>query len=124
MWAAALRLLEYGVGGDHEADSTRVATTGTTAPSEAIFWGLVLILSIVVLGVFVWMVRRWAFRPADAEPEEAWSLQHLRELRAGGQITDSEFEVLKSKLLRDLRGPMERKDAPAGVSRKIDAEKR
>jgi uncharacterized membrane protein len=71
--------------------------------SEVIFWGLVLIAAICVLGVVVWVVRRWSLATPGKLGEEAWSLQHLREMKAQGQITNEEFESLKERLLRSHR---------------------
>lgn len=83
-------------------------------PTGAILlWGLVLILGICVLGLAVWWVRRRLFGASSDDDAAGWSLQHLRDMRARGQIDDHEFETLKAGILdrmknvagREERGP-------------------
>ena len=66
---------------------------------EILFWGLVLILGISVLGLGVWWVRRWFFSASSQDDASDWSLQHLREMRKRGEIDAQEFETLKAGLL-------------------------
>ncbi|MFQ5501667.1 MAG: SHOCT domain-containing protein [Phycisphaerae bacterium] len=66
---------------------------------EILFWGLVLILGISVLGLGVWWVRRWLFSTPAEDGVSDWSLQHLREMRDRGEINAQEFESLKIGLL-------------------------
>ena len=73
-------------------------------PSQAVIWGLVVIVAIVFLGAGFWFVRRRLFAHQDAaESGEVWSLQHLRELRASGQITEQEFDSLKAGVIESAR---------------------
>jgi hypothetical protein len=67
------------------------------------FWGLVLLGAVCVLGIFVWVVRRWSLSTPASAGDDGWSLQHLREMKAKGQITKGEFESLKTKLLEASR---------------------
>jgi hypothetical protein len=62
-----------------------------------------LIAAICVFGALVWFVRRWAFSTPATKGEGEWSLQHLRDMRAQGQITEREYEVLRSKMLNASR---------------------
>lgn len=79
--------------------------------SQALFWGFILIVAIVVLGTGVWFVRRRLFRGSSTGGDESlWSLQHLREMKASGQITDEEFETLKAGVLKSARGGLDRGD--------------
>ena len=71
--------------------------------ASAIFWGSVLIAAVIALAVIVWLVRRWALSPPTRGGEGIWSLQHLRELKAQGRITEGEFEALKAKTLSASR---------------------
>lgn len=78
-----------------------------------------LILAIVVLGVVVWVIRRRLFTSNATSESAVWSLQHLRDLRAAGQISEGEFEVLKAQMLKSARssrsGPAAlRKDGAKG----------
>ncbi|MBN2563125.1 MAG: SHOCT domain-containing protein [Phycisphaerae bacterium] len=71
---------------------------------------LVLIGAICALAVLVWAVRRWVFSVSPSGHGESWSLQHLRDMRAQGQITDNEFEALKVKMLEASHRSIQRKD--------------
>jgi uncharacterized membrane protein len=65
-----------------------------------------------ILGVF-W-VRRWLHRE---ERYDQFSLHDLRELRARGEITETEFQRLRAALLGQLdRSNAERKDDPPAGS--------
>ena len=78
--------------------------------SQAVFWGLILIVAIVALGTGVWLVRRRLFGKPTTASDDVWSLQHLRDLKASGQITDEEFETLKAGVLKSARGAIEKSD--------------
>lgn len=77
----------------------RAAITG-----DVIRWGLVLIGAICVLGLGVWLVRRWSLRSTSSQGMETWSLQDLRDLRAADKITEEEFQALRSQILEMTRG--------------------
>jgi hypothetical protein len=49
--------------------------------------------------------------------KDDWSLQHLRDLRGSGQITEAEFEALKQRVLAAVRSPDERKDGATPASK-------
>lgn len=78
--------------------------------SQAVFWGLILVVAIVVLGTGIWFVRRRLFGASTPDGEETWSLQHLRDLKASGQITGEEFETLKAGMLKSARRVIEKSD--------------
>ncbi|RIK67463.1 MAG: hypothetical protein DCC65_06440 [Planctomycetota bacterium] len=94
----------------------------SSAQSQAILWGGVLIVAIVVLGVVVWGIRRWLFGVRTEEAPESWSLQHLRELRASGQISPEEFEILRANLLKSARKSGGGGGEPSGGRRSAGAE--
>ncbi len=73
-----------------------------TTTGEIILWCLVLIGGIAVLGAFVWLIRRWALATPEP-PTEEWSLQHLRDMKADGRITDEEFHTLKAKMIQQYK---------------------
>ena len=81
-----------------------------SASADALWWGLVLVLGIGILGAAVFALRRWIFSSKGTQPGPVWSLQHLRELHASGQITDAEFQQLRDQMLGE---PDSRKDRPA-----------
>ena len=92
-----------------------IAAKSTTG--DVIFWCLVLIGGILILGIVVKLVRRWSLSTPSSGDDEDWSLQHLRDLRAKGQITEHEFETLKSRMLMRYRAADTRKDrAPENPS--------
>ncbi len=94
----------------------------SSAQSQAILWGGVLIVAVVLLGAVVWGIRRWLFGVRTEEPPEAWSLQHLRELRASGQISPEEFEILRANLLKSARKSAGGGGEPSGGRRSAGAE--
>ena len=81
-----------------------------SASADALWWGLVLVLGIGLLGAAVFALRRWFFFNKRDSSEPVWSLQHLRDLHARGQITDPEFQRLRDQMLGQHDS---RKDRPA-----------
>jgi hypothetical protein len=67
---------------------------------DILVWGLALIGGVCVLSASVWAFRRWLFSTPGSTEDDGWSLQGLREMRAKGQITEPEFQALKTKLLK------------------------
>jgi hypothetical protein len=78
---------------------------------------LLLIGAICVLGVLVWLARRMLLPSRSGDLSDEWSLQHLRELHAGGHITTQEFEVLKQRVIAAVQGDESRKDGAAPPSK-------
>lgn len=74
-----------------------------TTTGDILLWSLVLIGGIVALGGVVWLIRRWAFAGLESSTEE-WSLQHLRDMRADGRLTEEEFQALKAKIINQYTG--------------------
>lgn len=85
-------------------------TTSHSPTTDIIFWGFVLIGGIVLLGGVVWLVRRWALSAPESGDHKAWSLQHLRDMKASGQLSHEEFETLKAQLIREYERETKRKD--------------
>lgn len=81
-----------------------------SAPKDILFWGCVLIGGIALLGGVVWLVRRWAFSVPESGDHQGWSLQHLRDMKASGQLSDQEFETLKAQIIREYERETKRKD--------------
>jgi hypothetical protein len=81
-----------------------------SATTDVLFWGFVLIGGIALLGGMVWLVRRWAFSAPESGDRQGWSLQHLRDMKADGQLSDEEFETLKARLIREYEQETKRKD--------------
>ncbi len=67
---------------------------------EVMLWGSLLIIAIVILGAGVFMLRRrLTDDPATGPDEDEWSLQTLREMRKSGQISESEFQMLRARFI-------------------------
>lgn len=67
---------------------------------DIILWCLALMGAIALLGGLVWLVRWWTLGKDTPRASEPWTLQELREMRAAGQVTEEEFQVLKRQILR------------------------
>ena len=94
---------------------------GATSSSDAILACLLLVLGIAVLAAVVFAVRRWAFSRRARTADLPFSLQQLRELRAMSQITDEEFEQLKTQLISTSAAADSRKDGePQWATRHFD----
>lgn len=84
---------------------------------SALIWGLLLLGALAMLGVALWLGRRWA-RSGSGEGESGavWSLHNLRELRSSGQLSDEEFEKLRAGVLQSTGGASERKGGATGAA--------
>ncbi len=84
--------------------------------ADVIVWGIILIAAISVLALVVWWAKR-RFVTSDSELGGGdWTLQHLRDMRSEGQITEAEFETLKAKAISAASSSAkERKDRPKSV---------
>ncbi len=89
--------------------------SAANSSGEVFFWGLVLLGAVCVLGISVWVVRRWSLSTPASAGDDAWSLQNLREMKAKGQITKGEFESLKTKVLEASRMSMRSNDGPTSA---------
>jgi len=87
-----------------------VSGAGSTTAS-ILLWGAVLIAAFVGLGTVAWLVRRWLFSAAQNRDEGAWSLQHLRDMKVQGRITEEEFEALKRQALEACRSTAEKQES-------------
>lgn len=95
----------------HRKEASGSAVTASHSPTtDILFWGFVLIGGIALLGGAVWLVRRWAFSAPESGEHTVWSLQHLRDMKASGQLSDQEFETLKAQIIREYAQETERKD--------------
>lgn len=90
-----------------------MTASSASSSADAVFWSLVLVFGIGGLGAAIFALRRWLFSTTQSSSEPPWSLQHLRDLRAGGRITEEEFLHLKAQLLGDAAS---RKDGPTATS--------
>ena len=81
-------------------------TAGQTSSADAVLWGFILILSIVVLAAAVWWVRRRFVSGGNRVGASGplWSLQHLREMKSEGKISEEEFTRLKEMVISSMAG--------------------
>ncbi len=70
---------------------------------EIIVLCLVLLGTLCVLAFLVVLVRRWTVSKPNTKEDDEWSLQHLRDMKEKGLITESEFEALKVKMVAASR---------------------
>ncbi|HKQ46844.1 MAG TPA: hypothetical protein VJZ71_02105 [Phycisphaerae bacterium] len=78
----------------------------STDAIDAALWGAVLIFAIVVLALAVWLLKRRLFSTPDrTEQFDVLSLQQLRKMLADGQITNDEFERLKTTAIGEAQRP-------------------
>jgi len=80
-----------------------------------ILWAGLLLAAVILLIVVLWYVRRWFFAPPEESTGDIWSLQHLRELRRSGQISEDEYQRLKSQVIAQFQSPSNDADSDAQV---------
>ncbi len=96
---------------------------------DIVFWSLVLMAGVAILGFGVWYLRRWLFSPIGGEGGDEWSLQHLRELRSAGELSEEEFQSLRAKMIAQIRSADARRAENArkpatGIEGEADSDQR
>jgi len=76
---------------------------------DVILWSLLLVGGIALLGVGVWWLRRWVFSTPVTDEADDWSLQHLREMHARGEISDEEFGRLRGQMISQYNNAASRR---------------
>lgn len=67
---------------------------------DVIFWCVIFIFALVAMLVAgIWIRRRFLADADSASTGDVLTLQQLRELRRSGQITEGEFQTLKSQII-------------------------
>lgn len=90
---------------------------------EIVVWCLILMGLVGLLGVGIWMIRRRLFTTPASTAGDEWSLQQLRELKSRGEISDGEFERLRSNIIAQYKSATERRAKSArGVTGEIGEE--
>jgi hypothetical protein len=76
----------------------------TSVLTPEVWWTLVGILAVAVIGAFiVWYIRRWA-RQSEATPPGGFTLGALRKMKQEGKISEEEYKrtsELLAKVQRD-----------------------
>ena len=77
-----------------------ILSASTPSVPEVVFWCVVLIAAIIAMGVVVIVLRR-KFHPASEQLQlqEAFTIEKLERMREKGQISESEFKLLRSRAL-------------------------
>ncbi|MBX3395840.1 MAG: SHOCT domain-containing protein [Phycisphaerae bacterium] len=70
-----------------------------TGSGDVLFWCVVLVALIVVLGVGLWFLRRSIWGTTSSAVEDGLTLQQLRELRDAGEISEAEFQALRRAMI-------------------------
>ncbi len=64
-----------------------------------------LVFFVIVLGIAVWYYRRrWLAEGASSSTEAAWTFEDLRKLREQGNLTEEEYQAMRSVLIGTYRG--------------------
>lgn len=66
--------------------------------TKALPWSFVLLAAVVVLVLAIQYYRR-RVKAGDHGGDQPWTLQDLREMHAGGDLADEEFERLKARVI-------------------------
>jgi hypothetical protein len=80
----------------------------------------IVIALILVLGVTLWLVRRYLFDwmdPGRDTTTQAFTLADLRQLHKSGAITDEEFERAKAKIVEKVQASTMRQARDAEKTR-------
>ncbi|HPF41266.1 MAG TPA: SHOCT domain-containing protein [Phycisphaerae bacterium] len=71
---------------------------------DVIFWCVIFIVAIVVIVAVGMVLRRRLVGDTDiASADSALTLQQLRDLRNSGQISEAEFQTLKSQIIAQFK---------------------
>ena len=90
----------------------------TSAPGDllpAVVPSLLALLGLVILGAILLTALRRAVRSSGSSTADDFTLQHLRDLHARGDLSDEEFQRAKTAIIARTRGAMSG-DAPKDES--------
>ena len=85
--------------------------TSTTSPEEAAFSGLLWlggILLLIVTAVAVAIYMRRGIRSSGQDGEPPFTLEDLRRMRDAGEVTQTEFDALKRRIIDGFLNPASR----------------
>jgi hypothetical protein len=93
-----------------------VAAVQADAAKWIIISCAVIALLVIVGGVVVWYYRKWVLF-ADSSPEATvWTFDDLRRMRERGELTEEEYQSLRSAMIGSYQGKLKRSapgtDAP------------
>ena len=70
---------------------------------DVLWWGALLMAVGLALGVGLMIIRKRFFR-RDEGARQVWTLQQLRELHQRGELSDEEFENLRTRVVAEMSG--------------------
>jgi hypothetical protein len=85
----------------------QTASRRDEAVSSWLLWFVGLIVAVVIAGFLILLIRRSFFAPQEsvgAGPQDVWGLDDLRRLRDQGEITVEEYETLRARAIKALKG--------------------
>lgn len=71
----------------------------------------ILALLVIVGGLGVWYYRKKVLFPDDAQGG-VWTFEDLRRLRESGELTEEEYQSLRTSLIGSFQGRPKQDDAP------------
>lgn len=73
------------------------------ALTSILLWSGVLVIAVIVGALVISLVRR-NFARSDEDQQQGFTLQELRDLHAGGELSDEEFDRAREALIGEVRG--------------------
>jgi hypothetical protein len=80
---------------------------------------IAIIIGLVLLMLGVWTLARKYLLANDEGHSAPWTLQDLRDLRAQGRLTETEFETLRAEMI----GALKTRPQPADEKQDLGGEK-
>ncbi|MCB9852739.1 MAG: SHOCT domain-containing protein [Phycisphaerales bacterium] len=71
---------------------------------DVVFWCAIIIVALLAMWIVgVWIRKKYLGDSGPSRPESALTLQQLRDMRRDGQITEDEFQTLKSQMIAQFK---------------------
>lgn len=71
---------------------------------DVVVWCAMFIIALIVMFIVgAWIRRKYLGDSDPTRPESALTLQQLRDMRRDGQITEDEFQTLKSQMIAQFK---------------------
>ncbi len=97
-----------------------LAQSGSGA-GEVVLWGSIIIAIILVGGLIVFQIRKKLLQAEGGGGlDDPFGLQELRELKKSGQISEQEYQTLRTKVIEQVKGSLSEdnaSDEPAAPAR-------
>ncbi len=104
-----------------------LAQSGSGA-GEVVLWGSIIIAIILVGGLIVFQIRKRLLRAEGGSGmDDPFGLQELRDLKKSGQISEQEYQTLRTKVIEQVKGSLSEDNAadePAAPARPTTSPRR